>query len=91
MSTAAMEDESRKCSDCRKRFSDAENFYCQTCVNDAVTCAEAEAAADKEAEMETPAEGLREWAKRRHILGQITREVFVALEQCADDMEAHHG
>lgn len=64
---------------------------CGPCTADAVDCAEAELEADHEGEKVSAAGELREWAARRHLMGQISAEVRAELEQCAEDIEVGHG
>ena len=80
-----------KCEDCRKMINPGNSALCQKCVGDAIETAEFEAREEAEEENEPSAKQIREWAHRRFIMGQISREVREELELCATDIECGHG
>lgn len=80
-----------KCEDCYKIINPGNSALCQECVGDAVETAEFEADQDARADIEPPAKQIHEWAHRRFLMGQISRQVRDELEQCAADIEVGHG
>lgn len=79
------------CDSCDKEILPGAVANCGPCTADAIGCARAEVEADHEGEEVTAAKELRDWAARRFLLGQISKEVRAELELCAEDIEVGHG
>ena len=79
------------CEDCDKVIEPDDRVSCFDCASNEVYFAEAEARADERRGHAPASIQIREWAKRRHLMGQISREVRAELELCADDIECGHG
>lgn len=87
MKTVTVEVPTLGCSGCDRDFNENETAYCQECAD--AYCAES--ASEAVAEKPSVTKELRDWVARRHLMGQISREVREQLELCADDIEAGHG
>lgn len=75
------------CTDCGSEVHPAESATCASCFDNAVQ----EAVIEQTEEPPAHGQVIRDWAARRHLLGQISAEVRAGLEQCADDIEVGHG
>jgi hypothetical protein len=79
------------CEDCDEVIKPGARASCFACSGEAIVYAEEEARADERKAHEPAQKAIREWAHRRFLMGQITREVRAELELCADDIEVGHG
>lgn len=79
------------CEDCDKRIPFGAKVLCTVCLSHAIETAEHDAFEKAKQENEAEADHIREWAKRRHLMGQISHVVYVELDLCADDIEYGHG
>lgn len=78
------------CEDCGKELAPGAKASCRKCAIEMVKNAVDEAE-EPDCDHKDPSEALREWAQRRFVMGQISREVRDELEQCAEDIECGHG
>jgi hypothetical protein len=75
------------CDDCGTELKPKMSATCGSCFAEAVL-----AAADEVVEARPDhGEAIRDWAARRFLLGQISKEVRAELELCAEDIEVGHG
>jgi hypothetical protein len=79
------------CDECDKVIHADELAVCIGCSEAAASDAASEAEQETHEECHTDAGEIRKWAARRHLMGQISREVREQLELCADDIEVGHG
>ena len=79
------------CTECDKDIALGERMICRDCETAAEECAFDEGRYQAENERENNPDLIREWAQRRFVMGQISRELRDELELCAADIEVGHG
>jgi hypothetical protein len=79
------------CEDCSKVIAPGARASCLKCCRELIESAEDDARTEAAKEHTPAGKAIREWATRRHLLGQISAEVRAELELCAEDIECGHG
>lgn len=80
------------CDYCDVELRPTGHAVCLKCHRSAIQDAEFDARVEEAKEHHEPAgKTIREWAARRHLMGQISRDVRTELELCAEDIEVGHG
>lgn len=79
------------CDDCDVELKPTAKAICFSCHRSAISEAAEDAFHEAKKEHDPAGKAIREWAARRQLLGQISKEVRAELELCADDIEVGHG
>lgn len=79
------------CSECDKDIKLGDRMVCRDCETAGEEEAFENGAQEASEENDSAAQEIRDWAARRQLLGQISKEVRAELELCADDIEVGHG
>lgn len=82
--TAAKAEEAATCLDCAQAIVEG---VCDRCAEKRADEAWENGGDEREREAESPAERVRNWARRRHLLGFLTAEARKDFELLAEDME----
>lgn len=91
MSTASEKEvHQTMCSECGEDIKLGSFVFCRGCALAAQEEAFNEGVEAEQHEQPGAVKTIREWAQRRFVMGQISREVRDELEQCAADIEVGH-
>ena len=87
-------DECAQCSVCRDYVATDEAIVCTDCHRSEVNAAEDSSFSEgyTEAEREGPGwDAIRDWARRKKMMGEFDDKMVALFELCADDLEVGHG